>query len=94
MLLIELTYKKPINEVDKFVVEHREFLDKQYEAGVLLLSGPQEPRVGGILLARGEQNAIEEILKQDPFYQQGIADYRIINFVPNKSCKLLTPLLN
>ena len=35
MLLIELTYKKPIDEVNNFLDQHRSFLNKYYENGIL-----------------------------------------------------------
>ena len=41
MLLIELTYKKPIDEVNNFLDQHRSFLNKYYENGIFLASGPK-----------------------------------------------------
>ncbi len=34
MLLIELTYKKPIEEVNNFLDKHRYFLNIYYENGI------------------------------------------------------------
>ena len=45
------------------------------------MSGRKIPREGGIILAVGEsRQEIEAIAQQDPFYTQGLADIRIIEF--------------
>ena len=83
MFLILLRYKKPLAEVDRFVVEHRQFLKQHYDAGTLLLSGPKEPRDGGVIMAKAtSRGAIEAIIHADPFFREGIADYEIVEFKP------------
>ena len=84
MIIVELTYKKPLEEVNKFLEGHRNFLDKYYDSGLFLVSGPKEPRDGGIIIALTDQASMEDLLKNDPFYQNDLADYRIIHFVPSK----------
>ena len=83
MFLIQLTYKTPISEVDKYLSSHREFLDYYYKKGVLLLSGPIKPRTGGIIIALTKDRAyLESILQKDPYYLAEIADYELIEFTP------------
>ena len=85
MFIVELTYKVPLSEVDKYQSAHREFLDYHYKQGLLLASGPQKPRTGGILIAiTTDRVHLESILKQDPFCLADIADYRLIEFMPVK----------
>lgn len=84
MLIIELTYKKPLSEVNKLLEQHRAFLDKYYGKKLFIASGPKEPRNGGIILSRGDKETVKKILQEDPFYQNQIADYQIIQFEPNK----------
>lgn len=49
------------------------------------MSGPQVPRTGGVILARGvTREELEQILTEDPFYQASVVTYQIITFVPNK----------
>lgn len=86
MLIIELTYKKPIDEVNNFLDQHRSFLNKYYENGIFLASGPKNPRDGGIIIAVANRETINTIILEDPFYQYGISDYRIIEFEPNRYC--------
>lgn len=85
MIIIELIYKKPLSEVDRFLVEHRQFLARCYEQGVLIASGPKEPRDGGILIAQSDEIDIPILMQKDPFYREGIAEYRFITFTPNRA---------
>ncbi|MFU8797134.1 MAG: YciI family protein [Gammaproteobacteria bacterium] len=85
MFIVILTYRRPIEEIDQYVAEHRAFLESCYQKKLLIASGPQVPRTGGVLLARGgSQSQLEGILREDPFYQQGLADYHFIEFNPIK----------
>jgi len=93
MLIIELTYKKPLEEVNKFLDKHCRFLDTYYSAGIFIASGAKTPRDGGIIIALIERNAVEALLKNDPFYQHEIAEYKIIELTPSKCCNQLKPLL-
>ncbi|WP_438590032.1 YciI family protein [Duncaniella muris] len=83
MFIAILTYRKPLSEVDKFLAAHREYLTKHYAAGDFIASGPQTPRVGGVILMKAESRAeINSIIEQDPFNINDIADYRIVEFTP------------
>jgi len=95
MYIVILTYKKPIEEIERLTVPHRAFLDTLYADGVLLISGPQIPRTGGVLVARAGRTADElmTLLKEDPFYTEGIADYQVIEFNPVKHHAALKDLL-
>jgi uncharacterized protein YciI len=85
MIIVELTYIAPLCDVDKYLQAHREFLDYHYKQGLFLASGPQKPRVGGILIALTNDKAhLESILKQDPYCLASIAEYRLIEFTPVK----------
>lgn len=90
MFLILLTYKKPLAEVDRFVAEHRAFLEQHYASGQFLLSGRKEPRTGGVILATAERRSdIEEVVRRDPFHREGIAGYEIIEFLPTMAAERL-----
>ncbi|PJD94205.1 MAG: GTP cyclohydrolase [Legionella sp.] len=85
MFLIQLTYKVPLAEVDKYTQAHREFLDYYYKQGLLLASGPLVPRTGGIIIAASkDKHFVESLFQQDPFYLAEIADYSFIEFTPLK----------
>src|SRR5262245_53261199 len=81
MFVIELVYKADLSQIDAHMAAHVAFLKKHYAAGNFLVSGRKIPRDGGVILAVGEsRQAIETIIKQDPFCARGLADFRIIEF--------------
>lgn len=83
MFIISLTYIKPLEEVDVLLEEHVVYLKEQYDLGHFLASGRKVPRTGGVILARGGScEEIETIIKLDPFYRHGAAEYEITEFCP------------
>lgn len=85
MFIIKVSYKKGLEEVDKFLLEHRAFLDLGYQKNFLIASGPQNPRVGGIILSQlTDRQKLEAFLAHDPFTLNDIASYEIIEFTPVK----------
>lgn len=92
MFLIQVTYTKPISEIDKHLTDHRSFLDKFYTSGNLICSGPRNPRTGGIILCNFENiNEAWKFIHQDPFFINDIASYEIIEFDPIKYAKAFEP---
>ena len=84
MFIAILTYKKPLSEVDRFLAAHREYLAEHYAAGDFIASGPQTPRVGGVIMIKAnDRTAVDAIIAQDPFNINGIADYQIVEFTPS-----------
>ena len=85
MFLIHVHYKKSLDEVDKHIADHSDFLDRQYANKKFILSGRRNPRTGGIIMAYNcDRNELEKIVAQDPFYVHQIAEYEIIEFTPTK----------
>ncbi|WP_133130667.1 YciI family protein [Legionella yabuuchiae] len=85
MIIVKLNYKVPLEEVDKYLQAHREFLDYYYKQGLLLASGPMNPRTGGIIIAlTKDRPMLESILETDPYHLAEIADYELIEFTPVK----------
>lgn len=83
MFVILLSYVQPLNEVDKLIPAHREFLQAHYASGKFQLSGRLEPRTGGIIIATADSRAeVEMIIEQDPFYQARVAQYQVLEFLP------------
>jgi len=81
MFVVELIYKVDLAEIDAHMVAHVKFLKKYYASGNFLVSGRKIPRDGGIILAVGKSRSdIEAIVKEDPFHEHGLADFRIIEF--------------
>jgi uncharacterized protein YciI len=88
MFVIELTYKAALEDIDAHMTAHVRFLKKYYASGHFLVSGRQIPRVGGVILALGkDRQEIEAIVKEDPFHQHGLADFRIVEFRASQSAE-------
>ncbi len=81
-----LRYRKPLDEVMSIVEEHRAYLRQLKQDGVLLASGPFDPRNGGALLVRvpdeNPQSALDRIRDGDPFTIQGMAQYELLCWLP------------
>lgn len=85
MIVITSKYLKSLDEIDKLTVEHRKFLDDCYKKSQLICSGPQIPRVGGVLIANVTSiDDAREIMKNDPFSINEAAEYQFIEFTPLK----------
>ncbi|WP_028534307.1 YciI family protein [Paludibacterium yongneupense] len=81
MFVVLLTYTRSLDQVDEQLSAHRAFLERQYQAGVFIASGPQIPRAGGVILARGlSREDLQTLLAQDPFALHGLASYSIVEF--------------
>lgn len=95
MFLIDITYSRPIEEIEAQTVAHRAFLDIHLASGLLLLAGPKVPRTGGVLIARGGQTKDElaAIFAEDPFVALGLADYVITEFTAGKYQPALADLV-
>jgi uncharacterized protein YciI len=82
MFLVLLDYLAPAKEMDRHVDAHRAHLAEQYAAGRLLMSGPQVPRTGGVIVACvPTRDEVEAMMQRDPFVTEGVVSYRIVEFV-------------
>ena len=89
-------YRKPLDEVLKVVDAHRAYLRELQAGGLLLASGPLDPRNGGALLLRvpdeGSAASLDAIRDGDPFVQQGCAQYELLPWLPNIGLESLDKL--
>jgi uncharacterized protein YciI len=85
MFLILLHYKQSIEKVDAYLLQHRAFLEEGYKNNCFIVSGPQNPRTGGVIISQlKNREQLETLLQADPFYLNQVADYEIIEFTPVK----------
>jgi uncharacterized protein YciI len=85
MFLIKITFTKPLEVVDQYVAAHREFLEVGYQKDFFVVSGPQTPRVGGIVISQlKNREQLEHLMAQDPYYLNEVAEYEFIEFNPVK----------
>ena len=85
MFVVLVTYKKPLEIVDKHLTDHADFLHKGYEKNYFIVSGRKNPRTGGVIISQlKDRSQLDNILKDDPFHIHEISDYEIIEFIPGK----------
>jgi uncharacterized protein YciI len=85
MVIILGKYTKPLESIDALLADHRKFLDQFYKDSKFICSGPQNPRVGGVIVANvATVDEARQIMKNDPFYINGAAEYQFIEFSPVK----------
>ena len=81
--VIEIKYTVPFEELGEVIPMHREFLNVGYKNGWLLMSGPQNPKTGGIVIARAEnENILLEYFKKDPYAVHNVAEHKFTEFNP------------
>ena len=83
LVVIVVKYEKDLKVIDEILPHHRAYLKLGYESGKLLASGPQNPKIGGVIIGKFESR--EEALaftQNDPYALQNAASYQIIEFNP------------
>lgn len=83
-----------MDDVEKILPQHLQYLEKYYENGTFIVSGRKNPRTGGVILCHTKnKDEINTILREDPFYQEKIAQYEVIEFIPSKSAEAFKSFL-
>lgn len=94
LFVILITYTKPMEEINEILPSHRAFLKKGYESGHLLASGPQNPKTGGIVIGKFDSKESTEVFfKYDPYAQNNVATYQILEFNPVLHSEILDDFL-
>ena len=84
MFIVSLTYTAPIEEIDRLLKAHAEYLKDEYALGSFIASGRKVPRTGGIILSNlADRAELETVLANDPFHKAGVAEYEITEFAPS-----------
>jgi uncharacterized protein YciI len=85
LFVITLRYLVAMEKIDEAMTRHVAFLDKHFAQGDFLIAGRQEPRTGGVIIAKGRnRDAMERMMKQDPFVKAKLASVDIIEFWASK----------
>jgi uncharacterized protein YciI len=83
--VVQATYCAPIEQVRAAYERHRAWLQKGYDLGLFLCSGPKEPPVGGYLVARAESaEALEAMFREEPLNAGKLATFTFTEFQPVK----------
>jgi uncharacterized protein YciI len=93
--LVEITYTAPIETIEAILPDHRAFLQTGYDRGWLLMSGPLNPRTGGIVVARAPSlDELQVFFRMDPYALNHVATHRIAEFAPVKRQPLMENWVN
>lgn len=82
---IEGTFKDPIpvdkTTLDEAIKNHLEYLQKGFDEGFILVSGPKAHSGGGIIIMRASTSEeAEKYISMDPLKLAGIQEYNILEF--------------
>lgn len=80
LCIILLTYVAPLDDVDRQMKAHVDWLEVGFDEGVFLVAGRRTPRTGGVILARGFADQVTQIAKSDPFVTSGVATVEVVPF--------------
>ncbi len=91
--VVVLTYIKPLEEVDRAIPAHIEWLKRLCRRPLSRLRPPYS-RTGGVILAKCDsRETLQARLSQDPFQQLGLARTEIIPFEASMASPALQSLL-
>ena len=74
--ILEGTHLAPFQQFAHLEPRHHQFMQKGYDAGAFLFSGPKAPPCGGFLAARAEsREQLDALLAEDPFVRNGFMQF-------------------
>jgi len=83
--LVDITYLVEFDKIGEILPKHREFLQTGYDKKLLLMSGPKNPKTGGVVIARAESiDEIKSFFDNDPYKIASYASYDFLEFDPVK----------
>jgi uncharacterized protein YciI len=83
--LILINYTAPFESFEQLVPEHRQHLQRAVDAGIILFSGPRNPRDGGVVIARADsRDDLQTLIDNDPYRRFDVASYTVHEFIPGR----------
>jgi len=80
MFVVLITYPEP-TAVEAHREAHRAHIRAHAAKGAILVSGPQSPRTGGVIVSTATSRPeVEAMIEQDPYMRAGVATYEVIEF--------------
>lgn len=71
-------YVKPVDEVERHLDAHREWVRDNAQAGRIVAAGREVPLQGGILIATGvTRDEVDAMIAADPYITEGVAEYDV-----------------
>ena len=80
---ITLTYSRPMTEIDAQLDAHRAWLVQHIKASQILVAGPLESGLGGMLLVQAaDRDSIDALLAEDPYTIHDLVRWDVEAFTP------------
>jgi len=84
--IVEGTFTNPLpvakEAMGKIISEHQQFLQKGFDEGWMLFSGPKAKKDGGFAIVKAEtQHEVDGFFANDPMLLAGVQEYRITEFL-------------
>ena len=83
LTVVELSYTVDPQQITDLRPAHLEWLRTARDDGRLLLSGRKVPVTGGMLIVKGSEDEVRAWCETDPFFTEGVAEYRYFGFAPS-----------
>jgi uncharacterized protein YciI len=81
MFVLISRFQQPLEEINRYLTPHSEWVRRHYASGQFLVSGRREPPVGGVIVAHaGSEKEIQDLLATDPLQQLGLVVYEVVAF--------------
>lgn len=95
MFIVNLRFSDAKSKAPEFMAAHTEWIKQGFESGSFLVVGSIQPNLGGSIIAHGlSREALEAVVKQDPFVAENIVTAEILEISPKKVDQRLDFLLS
>ncbi|MGO1119002.1 YciI family protein [Rhodovibrionaceae bacterium A322] len=94
MFVVLLRFSSNKAQAGQFMEGHNAWLKSGFDAGVFLLAGSLQPKLGGAILAHGlSKEELEVRVSEDPFVAEEVVSAEILEISPGKADERLAFLM-
>jgi uncharacterized protein YciI len=95
MFVILLRFSANESQAAQFMEGHKRWLQRGFDAGVFLLAGTLQPKLGGAIVAQGPSlPELRARLEDDPFVAEGIVSAEVLEIAVSRADERLEFLLS
>ncbi len=94
-IIVNIKYTVPFEKIQEILPQHRAHLDDGYKADMILMSGPLNPKTGGVVICRADDiDKVKAFFSLDPYYLNNYAEYSFVEFEPVKFHRIVEKWVN
>jgi uncharacterized protein YciI len=83
LFIVTLTYRRPPNELERQLDDHRAWLATNTRRGSFIIAGPLASKTGGLIIAHAAtREELDAIVATDPFVNEGLVDVEVRAVAP------------